>query len=409
MRIPALPRWSTSARSRLAGATAVALLGAVSPAHASEPPVSLALVLDTSGSLRAPAIQKRQLLTEQIAEALPVDSEIAVFAFDDVPRLVLPWSTDRGAVVAASAELGTAGRFTALYDALFDASRYLAEAPGRQKAILLITDGLDENSAITLEDGVDETRDLGIAVFTLGIGRVQPRDLRRISKLTGGRYFGPNTDGTEVANRILEVPAAKPRRAAVVVAPAAPVQAAVAVPPSGPAPTDNRLLFIALAFGAAMLAGVFVIGYVSMRAQRGGRRGADYDEPPEIETLAMSGEADHGDTIVLALRPLLHTVRGPDAGRLFELKLTTATNVGRGDQNDIVLGDHAVSTEHCRIRPVTEERRAGQRGTFEVIDLKSTNGTWINERRVNRRPLAAGDILRVGETQLQLRMDHTKS
>ena len=123
----------------------------------------------------------------------------------------------------------------------------------------------------------------------------------------------------------------------------------------------------------------------------------------------MSGEADHGDTIVLALRPLLHTVRGPDAGRLFELKLTAATTIGRGDQNDIVLDDHAVSTEHCRIRPVTEERRAGQRGTFEVVDLKSTNGSWINERRVNRRPLAAGDVLRVGETQLQLRMDHTKT
>ena len=412
MRITAVPRWSAGARSRLASATTVALLATTSPAHTSEPPVSLALVLDTSGSLRAPAIQKRQLLTEQIAEALPVDSEIAVFAFDDVPRLVLSWSTDRAAVVAASAELGTSGQFTALYDALFDASRYVAGAPGRQKAILLITDGLDENSAITLEDGVDETRDLGIAVFTLGIGRVQPRDLRRISKLTGGRYFGPNTDGTEVANRILEVPAAKPRRAAVVVAPVAPARApALAVAPTGgPAPTDNRLLLIALVFGTAMLAGVFVIGYVAMRARRGDdRRGDDFDAPPEIETLAMIGDADHGDTIVLALRPLLHAVRGPDAGRLFELKLTSATNVGRGDQNDIVLEDRAVSTEHCRIRPVAEERRAGQRGTFEVIDLKSTNGTWINERRVSRRPLAAGDIVRVGETQLQLRMDHTKS
>lgn len=409
MRIPALPRWSTGAGFVLAATTALALLPAA-PALAAEPPVSLALVLDTSGSLRGRAIESRQRFTEQVAEGLPVDSQIAVFAFDDEPRLVLPWSSDRAAVVAASAELGTAGRFTALYDALFDASRYLADAPGRQKAILLITDGLDENSAITLEDGVDETRDLGIPVFTLGVGRVQARVLRRISKLTGGRYLGTSADGGEVANRILEVPVAKPRRPAVVVAPAAVPQAPaqIVVPASG-APAENRLLFIALAFGAAMLAGVFVIGYVAMRAQRGNRRGGDYDDPPDIETLAMTGEADHGDTIVLALRPLLHAVRGPDAGRLFELKLTAATSVGRGEENDIALEDRSVSTEHCRIRPVTEERRAGQRGTFEVIDLKSTNGTWINERRVSRRPLAAGDVLRVGETQLQLRMDHTKS
>jgi pSer/pThr/pTyr-binding forkhead associated (FHA) protein len=83
------------------------------------------------------------------------------------------------------------------------------------------------------------------------------------------------------------------------------------------------------------------------------------------------------------------------------VSLQSATSLGRARGNDVVLDDRAVSSQHCRIRPRDQ-------GGYEVLDLQSTNGTYVNERRVARHPIAAGDVLKVGETILQFRLDHLK-
>ena len=113
-------------------------------------------------------------------------------------------------------------------------------------------------------------------------------------------------------------------------------------------------------------------------------------------------EEPSSPTMVLTLKPLLHVTRGADSGRFFEVSLSSAVSVGRAEGNDIVLRDPAVSGQHCRVRP-------SQDGGFELLDLQSTNGTWVNEKRIARHPLAAGDTIKVGETVMQFRMDHLKS
>jgi pSer/pThr/pTyr-binding forkhead associated (FHA) protein len=69
--------------------------------------------------------------------------------------------------------------------------------------------------------------------------------------------------------------------------------------------------------------------------------------------------------------------------------------LGRGVTNDVPLpGDEYASTRHARIEP----RRDG----IWVEDIGSTNGTFVNGIRLTReRRLAAGDIVRVGETDLR--------
>ncbi|HXT19939.1 MAG TPA: FHA domain-containing protein [Thermoanaerobaculia bacterium] len=60
-----------------------------------------------------------------------------------------------------------------------------------------------------------------------------------------------------------------------------------------------------------------------------------------------------------------------------------------------LLEDPAVSTRHAMI-----DRDEG--GWF-VEDLKSTNGTWVNEHRIKRRtPIAPGDVVRVGGTRIRV-------
>ena len=87
-----------------------------------------------------------------------------------------------------------------------------------------------------------------------------------------------------------------------------------------------------------------------------------------------------------------------EEGGAFPLNSAPVT-VGRGGQNDLVLaGDEFASARHARI----EVRGDG----VWVQDLESTNGTYINGSRVvGAQRVDAGDVLRVGETDLRVEED----
>lgn len=74
--------------------------------------------------------------------------------------------------------------------------------------------------------------------------------------------------------------------------------------------------------------------------------------------------------------------------RLTGLKLT----LGRDNSNTVQIGDATVSKKHCTIEVVS--------GSFELVDLDSHNGTFVNGIPVKRRPLVHGDVIRVGNSEL---------
>ena len=89
--------------------------------------------------------------------------------------------------------------------------------------------------------------------------------------------------------------------------------------------------------------------------------------------------------------------RSPSLEQGDEFALNSAPlTLGRGGQNDLVLGgDEFASARHARI----EVRGDGA----WVQDLESTNGTFVNGSRVaGAQRLDAGDVLRVGETDLRV-------
>lgn len=74
---------------------------------------------------------------------------------------------------------------------------------------------------------------------------------------------------------------------------------------------------------------------------------------------------------------------------------TPIWGIGRDPHNAIVIDDPLVSRSHAQLRP------AGN--GFDVWDLRSGNGTYINSRRISRGHLGEGDRLTVGRTNLVLR------
>lgn len=94
-------------------------------------------------------------------------------------------------------------------------------------------------------------------------------------------------------------------------------------------------------------------------------------------------------------RPCLLVLGGVDEGRLIELNMGH-TVVGRAIEPDVVrLNDELISRRHAVI--TVESTRVS------VSDSASTNGTFINGRRVNHAELVEGDTLQVGLLEMRLR------
>jgi pSer/pThr/pTyr-binding forkhead associated (FHA) protein len=85
----------------------------------------------------------------------------------------------------------------------------------------------------------------------------------------------------------------------------------------------------------------------------------------------------------------------PEAEMLtFRLAPGTIKTVGRAPRADFILDVALVSRLHCQLSAL-EDR-------LEVLDLSSTNGTFVNDKRVQRAVLASGDRLRVGRIELTI-------
>jgi two-component system cell cycle response regulator len=87
----------------------------------------------------------------------------------------------------------------------------------------------------------------------------------------------------------------------------------------------------------------------------------------------------------------LVVLAGVSAGEMFKLQLDT-TVIGRGPKCAVRLNDEGVSREHCQLV------RDGEKMILE--DLGSTNGTFCNGIRVDKRELADGDKIMVGSTTI---------
>jgi hypothetical protein len=68
--------------------------------------------------------------------------------------------------------------------------------------------------------------------------------------------------------------------------------------------------------------------------------------------------------------------------------------VGRAADNDVVVPDPGVSRYHARLEP--------DRGTWTVVDLASTNGTWVNGERIARSSIGSGDELAFGDVRFTI-------
>jgi Ca-activated chloride channel homolog len=157
-------------------------------------PVTLAMILDSSGSMQQ-AMDTVHAAATRFVDALGPEDRALVIDFDDKVYLLQDLTGNKDQLRDAITSTTALGN-TALYDALYASYRKLRGIDGR-KAIILLTDGDDTASKFSFKRVLDEAKLSDIIIFPIGLGTtVLDIDLRRVLKTlaeeTGGRAYFPD-------------------------------------------------------------------------------------------------------------------------------------------------------------------------------------------------------------------------
>ena len=99
----------------------------------------------------------------------------------------------------------------------------------------------------------------------------------------------------------------------------------------------------------------------------------------------------------MAATPTLNIISGINIDREYEYPCGLLVTIGRSRTNDILLSDPKVSRSHALVRCLGD-------GNYYLIDMGSTNGTFVNKKRVvTPQPLAPSDKIHIGDHVLEFR------
>ncbi len=406
-------------------------IACVLPVFAGQP-ASLIVAVDSSRSLKSSDIAAihdalfRGL--DGVVPALPV----GLVTFDDTARWVIEPTLERNRVLQALKAVEPSGTTTVLYDGIFLA----AQGMDGGGALLVVSDGKDENSAVTVSDieGLCARQD--VRLITVGVGRnIDDRALRRLALLTRGVYLGGSVENIPsglpgVVEEMMASVAKEPKPAkvhqelSIAPQPLPSKEEPVETETKEPARTRSWTgIFFLVPVGAFLLIGVGCVWWILNRrgpercSACGATQPDDGGDCPacQIEAIRTSAEnrevADEEATLVpdLGVGAMAFETRPDDIDRtvaLGEVALLTVHEEGREAReytlprdrifavgrapkvNTLQVRDQTVSAQHFKI--VYKDFR------FYVVDLWTTNGTSVNHECVRVHPLSPGDVIRAG-------------
>ena len=164
--------------------------------------VAMLFALDQSGSLRD-VISQQQDAALSLFSRFSNRSSVAVLRFSDKPTLATPFTKDVDAARAAFRFGIERDRRTAIFDAAAEAVRAFDKLPPvrtERRIIVLISDGLDNNSTTRADTVIDTALERRVSFYVIHLPLFEPRDgrlavrppskgFRELAEKTGGKYF----------------------------------------------------------------------------------------------------------------------------------------------------------------------------------------------------------------------------
>jgi tight adherence protein B len=146
--------------------------------------LEIMLVVDTSGSMRGTPLTSAQAAANAFLALLPAEVKVGVVGFASAPRLIASPTTDRSQLATRIAQLTATGD-TALYDAVVFAQSHFSPG-GRDRAIVLLSDGADTTSSATLEQAAAAASGARMSVIELAGHASNRLALERLAQAGGG-------------------------------------------------------------------------------------------------------------------------------------------------------------------------------------------------------------------------------
>ena len=162
-------------------------------------PLGLGLLLDISDSMFGRRIKDAEGAVERFLTSLldPADA-FFLMSFNHEPRLLFGWKSEASGVHEALATLKPTGA-TAIYDAMAAAMPYLENRPRERAAMVLITDGADTASDLTLHDLRPALVRTDAFVYAIAIDTPEPQPIaKRVSVETLNEITGQSGGRTEI-------------------------------------------------------------------------------------------------------------------------------------------------------------------------------------------------------------------
>lgn len=161
-------------------------------------PITVVLVLDRSGSMAEQGkLHSAREAAKTFLRLLRPGDQVAVVVFSERPDVLSSLTSDTATLSALLDQVGSGGG-TAHYDGVVEALRLLRSAVGR-RAVISLTDGMDNSSRNRLETVLTMAIDDSVPVYTIGLGfkgvfgglaaGIDERPLQRLAAESGGQYF----------------------------------------------------------------------------------------------------------------------------------------------------------------------------------------------------------------------------
>jgi tight adherence protein B len=174
---------------------------AVFPATAAGAGFGVVLVIDTSRSMAGPPIHDAFAAARALAKRRQPDQRLGVVTFNSTTSVLLPMTTDGAEIERALAQPPPLSPETHIYDGAKAAVSMLARNKVPAGTVVVLSDGGDTGSRVSLLDAAAGARREGVRVFTVGLrtGSFDPIALGQLAEGTRGRY-SEASDSSQLAH-----------------------------------------------------------------------------------------------------------------------------------------------------------------------------------------------------------------
>ena len=375
--------------------------------------LAVLILVDTSDPRRKAVVAAHREQIAAMVRVAPAHARVGLARFDRDLEILVPVGGATGDLVDAATGLEAKGKVTQLFLNTLRAVEELAKEPADRRVLVVLSDALDEDRAVTREHVAERARTAGVAIVGFGFpASNHSNDIAALQTLlllardTGGAFVQAE-DGLHVDATALDLPysvigggwrigADLSDLRSLTVNIRVPVTVTVEIDGIANSARFEVTLgvlsvaeFLQTPAGLGILLGCAIVGTLLLRRARRHRAievGApigilSVDEPDEsrvpwphamilVEGDAPWGTAMSGDSVQIGRDA------DPAAG------------------NDVILDDETVSRVHAVIR-FTD-------GAYSVTDKQSTNGVKIGGRLTKLAPVNLGDTLELGDVTIKL-------